>query len=190
MDLAGKRALVTAGAKRIGRGICEALAAAGARVAIHYRSSEAEARETAKACPGAIVLQADLTGGSAACRDLIERAETGLGGGLDVLVNNAAVYERLALDEIDDAAWDRHLDLNLKATFFLALHAGLGMRDRGAGAIVNLGLILLSTPKMVSTMIGASPSDGSSRSSRLGLAISALPIASICCSPPLKLPAC
>ncbi|MEE8107164.1 MAG: SDR family oxidoreductase [Planctomycetota bacterium] len=139
MDLAGKRALVTAGAKRIGRGICEALAAAGARVAIHYRSSEAEARETAKACPGAIVLQADLTGGSAACRDLIERAEAGLGGGLDVLVNNAAIYERLALDEIDDAAWDRHLDLNLKATFFLALHAGLGMRDRGAGAIVNLG---------------------------------------------------
>jgi len=139
VDLAGKRALVTAGAKRIGRGICEALAGAGARVAIHYYTSAAEARETANTCPGAMVLQADLAGGSAACRDLIERAETGLGGGLDILVNNAAIYERLALHEIDDAAWDRHLDLNLKAPVFLALHAGRGMRDRGTGAIVNLG---------------------------------------------------
>jgi pteridine reductase len=127
---------VTGGARRIGRAICLALADAGAKVAVHYYSSESEAHEVAEQCPGSAVLQADLRRVSEA-EDLVERAAAELGG-LDVLVNSAAVFEKTSLEDLDEAAWDLHLDTNLKGPFFAALAAGRIMRDAGSGVIVNL----------------------------------------------------
>lgn len=96
MKLKGQTALVTGGAVRIGRAICEALASAGINVVIHYRHSavEAEALRSALEERGvkAWALAADLNS-EAACRDLIARATT-VAGRLDILINNAAVFHK------------------------------------------------------------------------------------------------
>jgi pteridine reductase len=136
VDLGDKTALVTGGARRIGRAICLALAEKGVRVAIHCRTSEADARDLAELCPGSVVLRADLA-------DPVERARllpqaTERLGRLDFLVNNASVYEKAPLAAIDETAFERALAVNLTAPFFLARDAGLAMRARGGGAIVNL----------------------------------------------------
>jgi pteridine reductase len=136
VDLEGKTALVTGGARRIGRAICLALAGKGVRVAIHTRSSEAEARDLAERCPGSVVLRADLADPAERAR-LVPEAVERLGR-LDFLVNNASVYERTPLAEIDESLWERALAVNLTAPFFLARDAGLRMRAAGSGAIVNL----------------------------------------------------
>jgi pteridine reductase len=136
VELQGRGALVTGGARRIGRAICLALAGRGVRVAIHYRSSEAEARELATQCPGSVVLKADLANPGERAR-LVPEAADRLGR-LDYLVNNASIYEAATLPEIDDLLWERSLAINLTAPFFLARDAGLRMRATGGGAIVNL----------------------------------------------------
>lgn len=96
MILKGQTALVTGGAVRIGRAICEALAATGVNVVVHYRSSAAEA-ETLRAeleCHGVKVwtLAADLSS-EAACNDLVQHAGA-VAGRLDLLINNAAVFHK------------------------------------------------------------------------------------------------
>mgnify|MGYP002623921380 FL=1 len=136
VDLAGKAALVTGGARRIGAAISLALAERGVRVAIHCRASRAEADALAARCPGSVVVQGDLAAPDAPAR-LVAEAWERLGH-LDVLVNNAASYEKVSPEEIDPAAWDRTLAVNLRAPFFLARDAAVRMRARGAGAIVNL----------------------------------------------------
>ena len=136
MELQGRRALVTGGARRIGRAICLALAERGTRVAIHCNRSAGAARELQRLCPNSEVLQADLTDPSApdallaGCRDLL--------GGLDLLVNNASLYEKHPLESISLASWRRCMAVNLEAPFFLAQKAGLAMRAQGGGVIVNL----------------------------------------------------
>lgn len=136
MDLSGKTALVTGGARRIGAAISLALAERGARVAIHCRTSRAETDALAARCPGSVVLQADLGAPEAPAR-LVAGAWERLGH-LDVLVNNASTWERMPPEEVTVAAWDRTLAVNLRAPFFLARDAGLRMRARGSGVIVNL----------------------------------------------------
>ncbi|MCZ6785834.1 MAG: SDR family oxidoreductase [Planctomycetota bacterium] len=136
MNLNGRRALVTGGARRIGRALSLDLAAAGAHVAIHYNASEKEAREVEAACPSGVALQADLSD-AAAAEGLVREAHERLGG-LDILINSAGIWEATPLGEIDEAAWDRHLDLNAKGAFFCAQAAGLLMRKAGEGVIVNI----------------------------------------------------
>jgi len=136
VDLEGRTALVTGGARRIGRAICLALAKRGVRVAIHCKSSEAEARDLAEQCPQGLVLRADLADPAERAR-LVPQAAEKLGR-LDFLVNNASVYERVPLAGIDEPAWERALAINLTAPFFLARDAGLRMRAAGGGAIVNV----------------------------------------------------
>ena len=136
MDLQGKRALVTGGARRVGAAITKALSNAGARVVIHCHTSIDEARELGAQCPGSVVLEADLA--DRAAREAIVPEITRVLGGLDILVNNAAVYESAPLPEIDEDHWDRTLEVNLTAPFFLASQAGQQMKAAGAGVIVNL----------------------------------------------------
>jgi pteridine reductase len=136
VEIHGRAALVTGGARRIGRAICLALAGRGARVAIHCHSSQAEARELAAQCPGSVVVRADLQNPVERAR-LVPEAADRLGR-LDFLVNNASVYEAAPLAEIDETLWERALAVNLTAPFFLARDAGLRMCATGGGAIVNL----------------------------------------------------
>jgi NAD(P)-dependent dehydrogenase (short-subunit alcohol dehydrogenase family) len=136
VEIRGARALVTGGARRIGRALVEGLAEAGARVAIHCHTSVDEAEALAAACPGGVVLRADLADPAARGR-LVADAVDELGG-LDILVNNASTYVRTDLEDIDAHAWDHALAVNLTAPFFLARDAGLHMRSADGGVIVNL----------------------------------------------------
>lgn len=137
MDLAGKTILVTGGAVRIGRSICEKLAQSGAQVIIHCRHSGREARELAARLktPGhdAWVIQEDLDT-EAGCESVISRAFE-LAGTLDGLVNNAAVFHRRSLSETDLT----HLLGELRPNFFaplLLIRAFI--RRAKTGRIVNI----------------------------------------------------
>jgi NAD(P)-dependent dehydrogenase (short-subunit alcohol dehydrogenase family) len=132
----GKVVLVTGGAKRIGRAICLALAAEGARVAIHYGRSEAEARRTAEECGGAPVFQANLER-VAEIRGMFDRVAEHFGK-LDGLVNNAARFTRFDPLAIEEADWDFIHSVNLKATFFCCQAAAKIMLAGEGGHIVNI----------------------------------------------------
>ena len=115
--LNGKTALVTGASGGIGRAICHELAGRGARVWIHYGTSEDKARQLASDLPGEghQVIQMELQNPDAV-RDTIDRVAED-GGGLDVLVNNAGVYELHPPLEVDyetwQANWNRTLGINL-----------------------------------------------------------------------------
>ena len=130
-------ALVTGGAKRIGRAISLTLARAGFDIAIHHHASgeaaEALAREIATLGRRAAPLKADLAD-EAQVRTLVPAAVEALGP-LTVLVNNASVFEDDRVGGLDRASWDRHIETNLRAPIVLA-EAFAEQADEGA--IVNL----------------------------------------------------
>jgi NAD(P)-dependent dehydrogenase (short-subunit alcohol dehydrogenase family) len=135
-SLQGKVVLVTGAAKRIGRGIALRLASEGARVAIHYGNSEAEARATAAECGGAPLFRANLEH-VAEIERMFGEIERSLGR-LDGLVNNAARFTRRNPLEITEADWDFIHDVNLKAVFFCCQGGARLMRKTGGGRIVNI----------------------------------------------------
>jgi 3-oxoacyl-[acyl-carrier protein] reductase/pteridine reductase len=135
-ELVGKVILVTGAAKRIGREIALRLAAEGARVAIHYSTSEAEAARTAADCGGAPLFRADLARVSEIERMFAEIDERL--GRIDGLVNNAARFTRFDPLEVTEADWDYIHDVNLKAVFFCCQQAGRRMKRQGEGRIVNI----------------------------------------------------
>jgi NAD(P)-dependent dehydrogenase (short-subunit alcohol dehydrogenase family) len=129
-------ALITGAARRIGRGIALRLAREGARVAIHYNRSEAEARRTAEECGGAELFRANLESVDEIARMFAE-VETRMGR-LDWLVNNAARFTRFDPMAITEKDWDFIHSVNLKATFFCCQHGARLMQKSGGGRIVNL----------------------------------------------------
>lgn len=136
-SLEGKVILVTGAAKRIGRGIALRLAREGARVAIHYSSSEAEARATAAECGNAPIFRADLEHVSEIAR-IFGEVETHFGR-LDGLVNNAARFTRFHPFDVTEKDWDFIHSVNLKAYFFCCQYGGkLMMKTAGGGRIVNI----------------------------------------------------
>ncbi len=138
--LSGKSALVTGGARRIGRQIALTLASAGADVTITYRASEAEAEQTTKAIEAlgrsALAVQCDVRS-EVAVRDAVGAA-LAFHGRLDLLVNNAAVFESAPLDQITLAQWDEVFETNARGPFLVAREALPHLRANG-GRIVNIG---------------------------------------------------
>jgi NAD(P)-dependent dehydrogenase (short-subunit alcohol dehydrogenase family) len=128
--------LITGAAKRIGRGIALRLFREGYRVAIHYSTSEKEARATAQECGDAPLFQADLESVDE-IRRMFGEVEERLGS-LYGLVNNAARFRRRDPVEITEADWDFIHSVNLNATFFCCQQAALLMKKSGAGRIVNI----------------------------------------------------
>ncbi len=121
----------------MGRAIAVALAEAGAHVAVHYYRSGADAEETCRIIANrgglATPFQADLSvraGAEGLVRQVVEAL-----GRLNILVPSAANFERIPLDDVDSAAWDRSMELNLVAPFFLAQAAAAPLRA-ARGAIV------------------------------------------------------
>lgn len=136
--------LVTGAGKRLGREIALALAAAGWSVAVHFRQSEAEARQTVSDCAAHagqaqrfVALQADLAD-EAATRGLVPGAVAALGA-LDAVVNSASLFEHDTARSFGYAALQQHLLANTGAPVLLAqaLHAHLEQRN-AEGAVVNL----------------------------------------------------
>jgi pteridine reductase len=138
--LAGKSALVTGAARRVGAAIVRTLHAAGASVVLHYRSSAEEAAALAQELNGvragsATIAQCDLLESSAVA-ELANTAATAFGG-LDILVNNASSFYPTPLGDIDEDDWNDLIGTNLKAPLFLAQAAAASLRER-SGLIVNL----------------------------------------------------
>ena len=138
--LSGKAALVTGGARRIGRQIALALAQAGADVAITYLSSDAEAAATVSALEAlgrrALAVPCDVRS-EASVRDAIAAAVACLGR-LDLAVNNAAVFETAPLESLSVAQWDAVFETNARGPFLVA-RAALPYLRAARGRIVNIG---------------------------------------------------
>jgi NAD(P)-dependent dehydrogenase (short-subunit alcohol dehydrogenase family)/3-oxoacyl-(acyl-carrier-protein) synthase len=142
-DLQGKLALVTGGAKGVGKVIAARLAERGAHVLINFFHSLDAAKQT-KAELEAQGARVDIIRASVALEAQVDRmfdqieAEYGY---LDILINNAAAGTFTALDDVDGAAFDRSLDTNLKGSFWCARRAARLMERHGGGVIVNLSSI-------------------------------------------------
>jgi len=138
--LSGKSALVTGGARRIGREIALALARAGADVAVTYRSSQAEARQTAEEIQSlgcrSMAVECDVRSESSIRAAL--NWTTSVFGRLDVLVNNAAVFDSAPPEQITLDAWDAVFETNARGPFLMAREALEHLRAT-EGRIVNIG---------------------------------------------------
>jgi NAD(P)-dependent dehydrogenase (short-subunit alcohol dehydrogenase family) len=141
MSFEGKAVLVTGAQQGIGRAMAVAFAEAGADVAINYlddaQAAEAVAQAVRQRGRKAAVLQADV-GVVAQATGLVERAADALGG-LDVLINNAGVFPRVAMLDMREGDWDYVHGINLKGSFFCAQAAARSMiAAKRRGAIINL----------------------------------------------------
>jgi NAD(P)-dependent dehydrogenase (short-subunit alcohol dehydrogenase family) len=139
MSLAGRVALVTGAGRRVGRAIALRLARARCDVAVHYNRSQKEAIETIATSRGlgvrAECYAADLAS-HAACRALVQQVHAAFGR-LDVLINNASVFEPQSLDDFSIDAWERDFAVHVTAPMVLAHEARAALRASG-GRIVNL----------------------------------------------------
>jgi len=133
-------ALVTGGAKRVGRAIAVELARAGCDVAVHYRGSYEDARQTGSTIESlgrrVVLVQADLAE-AAPPGELVEQTVSGLGG-LNVLVNNASLWEPTPLAKLSAESWRAHLEVNLTAPAMLAQAAWPHLRRRPPGHVINI----------------------------------------------------
>lgn len=131
--LAGKVALVTGGARGIGRAICEAYAAAGAMV-VAADVSEDDARKTAKAVGGMAVAMDVANMDSISAGIAAIEAEY---GGIDILVNNAGIFNMASIDKITHEDYRQQYDVNVGGTIFTCQAAVPLMKRRGGGTIIN-----------------------------------------------------
>lgn len=138
--LSGKVALITGGAKRLGRAAALALAEAGADVAVTYLKSEKEVLRTAKQLEklGARVfaVPCDVTDRQSVAAAV--KRTVALLGGLDILVNNAGVYETVAFDDLTLEQWDSVFGVNVRGPFLVSQIAHPHLRLR-QGRVINLG---------------------------------------------------
>lgn len=139
-----RAALVTGGAKGIGRAICLALAADGINVAVNYAGSAVAAEETAAACRAlgvqAVTLQADVRHPDE-CQKLIDTAAAAFGR-LDVLVNNAGVTIDKLLIRMTEEDFDHVIDTNLKGAFFCTKAASRLMMRQRYGRIISVSSVV------------------------------------------------
>ena len=138
--LAGKVALVTGGAKRLGRASALALAEAGANVAITFLNSKNEALRTTKDLEvigiHSAAIRCDVSDPKSV-RAAVKEAAQKLGG-LDILVNNAGAYETVDFEALTTQQWDSIFAVNVRGPFLLAQQA-LPYLRRKNGRIINLG---------------------------------------------------
>jgi NAD(P)-dependent dehydrogenase (short-subunit alcohol dehydrogenase family) len=146
--LEGKTAVVTGGSKGIGYSIGEYLARAGANVVLSARSAD-EVKAAADTLNGlgsgtVIGVQADVRSYQDVQRMIAEAAE--LGGGLDILINNAGVGGFAPVDQISVDLWHTIIETNLNGVFYCCREAIPHMRRRGAGWIINIGSLAGKNP--------------------------------------------
>ena len=136
-DLTGKSALVTGASGGIGQGIAQALAAAGAKVALSGTREEKLASVAAAIAGETVIVPANLSD-AGAVDGLIKAAEDALGTGVDILVNNAGITKDTLALRMKAEDWQTVLDVNLTAAFKLAKNCLRGMMKRRSGRIINI----------------------------------------------------
>jgi NAD(P)-dependent dehydrogenase (short-subunit alcohol dehydrogenase family) len=133
-------ALVTGGAHRIGRAICIALAEAGYGICVHHHASGAAAKDLTDEITGqggrATALSADLSREAETAR-LIDEATAAIGP-IDVLINNASVFEPDEAATATRESWDRHMEVNLRAPLVLTQAFAAALPEDASGNVVNL----------------------------------------------------
>ncbi len=142
-DLTGRTALVTGSVQGIGLAIAEALAGAGARVAVHGLAEPSVAEEVcaglrALGVPEAAYFPGDLRDPSAVAGMMDAVADW---GGVDVLVNNAGIQHTASLAEMPRETWDAILGVNLSAAYQTMQAAMPGMAERGFGRVINIASV-------------------------------------------------
>jgi 3-oxoacyl-[acyl-carrier protein] reductase len=139
-SLEGRVAIVTGGGGGLAEGICATLAASGAAVAAVDRSLEKAERVVQLASSGrCIALEADVS--DKASVDAMAQKVISELGGIDIVVNNAAIYPLRPWTEIEEEEWDRVMAVNLKGYFLCARAAYPSIRERGKGRIINVASI-------------------------------------------------
>ena len=147
--MSAPRCLVFGGSGAVGRAVCGALAAEGARVAFTYHDSESAAHALAAQMPGALPLALDVT----CVKDVeraVDRAAEALGGidafvqcvgvGVTTPAPPSAEPTHVRMRAVDEGAWDRMMDTNAKSTFF-AVRRVAEVMARGGGNVVLIGSI-------------------------------------------------
>jgi NAD(P)-dependent dehydrogenase (short-subunit alcohol dehydrogenase family) len=149
---AGSTALVTGATSGIGREIALQLARAGAEVVVHGRSAERGAKlvnEIENAGGKARFVAADLNDGDDVRRLAAEA------GSVDILINNAGIYKFGATVDTDDATFDEHVNVNLRAPYILVQQLVPGMVGRGKGVVVSVSTVAASVPARGAGIYGA-----------------------------------
>ena len=140
MDIHQKTALVTGAAKRVGREIAMKLAQKGARVLLHYNTSETEALKTSSEIKNlgadCRLFKADLS--KERDIDRMVKEIYASGASVDILVNSASLFYKTFVGKTSEDDWNRLLDTNLKAPFFLSQVIGSHMRQNKGGVILNI----------------------------------------------------
>jgi NAD(P)-dependent dehydrogenase (short-subunit alcohol dehydrogenase family) len=139
MEIEGRVAVVTGGARRVGRALSLGLAEAGADVIVDHHDSPDEAAETVAAIEAlgrrAVAVKADVSRRSDVARIVAAARDTF--GRLDIVVNSASLFESAPLLEITEDEWDRVMAVNLKGPFLLSQAAAPLLAEHG-GVIVNI----------------------------------------------------
>ncbi|MCB9671089.1 MAG: SDR family oxidoreductase [Alphaproteobacteria bacterium] len=152
--LSGKTVLVTGGSRGLGRAMVERLARDGATVVLTYRSDADAAASVVAAVEAAggraHAIQADQ-GTLADVEALFAKVDATLGGGacLDGLIANAGIMQHATIEEVDEAAWDRMFDVNVKGVFFTVQAALPRLRDGGRVILLGTGLTRFFMPQYV-----------------------------------------
>jgi 3-oxoacyl-[acyl-carrier protein] reductase len=166
LGLSGKVAMITGAGGGIGRETALLLAGEGARIVaadVDLARAQATAEAVGAAAPqgagsAALALALDVAGEESVAR-VVAESEARFGR-IDVLVNCAGIYRIGEIAEVDPAAWDQLLDINLRGTYLMARAVLPGMLARGAGSIVNLASIsgrtksTLAAPSYVASKAG------------------------------------
>lgn len=150
--MAGSTALVTGATSGIGREIALQLAERGVDVVVHGRSAERGAktvRDIENAGGTARFVAADLNDADDVRRLAAEA------GPVDILINNAGIYKFGATVETDDAAFDEHVNVNLRAPYILVQQLVPGMVERGGGSVVSVSTVAASVPASGAGIYGA-----------------------------------
>jgi len=143
-----KTALVTGGSRGLGRAICIELAKKGIDVAINYNSDREAASSTLKLVQkyskSSMIIKADVSKEEEVI-NMLKEIDKNLGG-INILVNNAAINKRYSIINMDVSTWDLVQSVNLKGTFLCTKYVGKGMIEHKSGTIINISSVLGQEP--------------------------------------------
>lgn len=139
-ELSGKTAIVTGSGRGIGRAIAEGLHAAGANVVIADIDADTAAQTASDLGERAVAVQTDVSKAEAIAAMVATASDTF--GGVDILVNNAGVDKAVGILDMDEAEWDRLMDINLKSVFLCTKAALPSMIERGGGSVISTASIV------------------------------------------------